>query len=407
MKSGSSIPGSLHRGLRARALTPLHFTILALACFMGFAALGLAQSATTATLSQQNAGENLINLSGAWDPPVKEIKNAKVKYGKSPAAKAGGTSLLIDVSPDSPEAWYSLDQKIGPVIPGDIYRFTCWIKTEGTHGGAGGYLSINAFEAKNPEKRLTYSDSNRVFGTRDWTPVECLLLVPEGAKELRAFVLLNGTGRAWFSNASFHLVSRSPLAPPAKVKATITRQVMGPDFIGFGFEDDPFFYTSSNYDNGVNEADIALRERRIRELKPAIVRSFLYWTAFNPRQDLETFDYDTDFMRGVYRTLDLYQQMNVPVNICGAYWNWQGRLFPFNEANLEKGVNAYVQVLKYLVQEKRYTCIKYVTITNEPDISWEEQGGHIRLLRQGASVAQGTAGPGGVGQPHPRRRRHC
>ena len=109
------------------------------------------------------------------------------------------------------------------------------------------------------------------------------------------------------------------------------------EFLGFGFQDDPFFFTAGNFTRGVNEEDAKLRERRIRQLNPSIVRSFLFWDAFNPSHDIKTFVYDTELMKSLYRQFDLYQALGTSLTIADTFWEWKPEQFPYNEKNVERG----------------------------------------------------------------------
>lgn len=338
---------------------------------MGLA--GAATSAAAATAAPASAGaKSLLPLAAQWNTPKTNAPGVTAKYFKSPQAKAGGQSDVIEVSKESPVGFYIQDQLVKPVTPGDIYHFSCWVKAEGIAGGAGAYAAMSTCDVNDPGKKFSSTDSTRVTGSQDWIFVDCVLMVPEGANGLQLFELMNGTGRASFSNAELELVSKNTPLDHKTVQVSLSGKLLRDDFRGFGFEDDPFFFTSFNYRNGIDDADVALRERRIQELKPALVRVFLFWDAFNPGHNLRNITYRTELMDSFYRTLDVYQKMNVPVNVVGAYWGWENQNFPFTEKNVEKGAEVYARVIKHLVKEKGYSCIKFVTIGNEPDLFWEE-----------------------------------
>ena len=223
--------------------------------------------------------------------------------------------------------------------------------------------------------RVTFVDSDRISGTSDWTRISAFVFVPQGVRRLKVALLLNGHGRAYFDNITLKLSRTAGPLPNQKVSIHYTDRPVQNQFLGFGFEDDPFFFTENNRRQGVTEEDAKLRQRRIEELSPSLVRMFLFWDAFNPSHDMKTFTDDTDFMRSLFRHLDLYQALKVPVLICDIQWGWEGENFPYTEKNVERGVDCYLRILKHLIEDRGYTCIQYLSITVEPDVFHIGRGG--------------------------------
>ena len=104
------------------------------------------------------------------------------------------------------------------------------------------------------------------------------------------------------------------------VTLTVTRKVVCKSFLGFGVEDDGWFYNEENASHGVNAEDIALREGRIAWMRPATVRMFCWYKDWNPSGDWATFTFGSPNMLSHYRTLDLYQRLGARVNITGVEW---------------------------------------------------------------------------------------
>lgn len=319
--------------------------------------------------------EQANTVPSPWTPLAHHVEGAKVTYGMSTISHNGNQSAMIEVAPDSKIFWYGFDQRVCPVQYGEVYQFTCWIKTENVTNGAGAYVGIELMDPNKAYDRISANDSDRFTGTTDWSQSNTFVFVPKGVHTLKINLVLHGTGRAYFDDAQLKRVRSGGELPNAKVSLKLTSQTIPSKFMGFGVEDDPFLLTGSNLKHNINEEDLALRERRIKAINPALVRSFLYWSAFNPSKDMKTFVYDSEGMKSLYRILASYQAMGVPVVITDTHWMWSKDEFSYNEKNVERGVEVYLKMLEYLIKERGLTCIRYATITNEPNMFWEGAGG--------------------------------
>ncbi len=142
---------------------------------------------------------------------------AKVTYGLSSVAHSGARSGMVEVAPDSKISWYGYSQLVSPVHFGQIYRFSCWIKTENVTGGLGAYFGMELGDSHQANKRVVGMDSGRLTGTNDWTRVEANLFVPKGLYSLGVTLCLHGTGRAYFDDARLEVVRTAVPLPEAKV----------------------------------------------------------------------------------------------------------------------------------------------------------------------------------------------
>jgi hypothetical protein len=272
----------------------------------------------------------------------------------------GGGAAFVDVPAAAEVSWPHLFQT-APAAPGDIFEASADVLGTGITGGYGAYLSIEFRDAAG--ERLSFTQSGAVTQAADWQRVSARGIAPPKAVRVSLALLLNGRGRASFDNAVLRQVGRASMKP---VGGPVTLSV-DPDprlepFLGFGWEDDGWFYNAENAEHGADEAAYALREDRIRSLDGDLVRMFFWYEDFNPARDFATYDWDTNNMRSKYRTLDLYQALGIPVNVVGVRWGWEGLYDRPSELARMVG-----DLLEHLVEARGYTCIRYWTLANEPD----------------------------------------
>lgn len=247
-----------------------------------------------------------------------------------------------------------------PVSAGDILEGTALIRTLSASGGKGPYLSFS-FYGENPE-RLSFTQSESTHDLGEWTEVNLLSVVPEKAVEAGFALILHGRGEAEFASAGVRrLESRHRMVDAEAVSLTFRPEDSFPLF-GFGVEDDGWFFNADNLGTGFTEEEVKVREDRIRDLDPDLVRMFFWCKDWNPSGDWKTFDFDNDNMRSHYRTLDLYQSLGARVGVVGVEW---GVKHPFPDA---EAVGAgYAELLHHLIRERGYNCIRDWTLSNEPN----------------------------------------
>lgn len=157
---------------------------------------------------------------------------------------------------------------------------------------------------------------------------------------------------------------------------------------GFGVQINTEYFMNYNTDFGVGEADWALFEKRVKEIKVPKFRINIMPDYYEPVNDdndpnhinWEGFDFESEHMKALYKILDVAQKNNVKVNITtyGAEKDtWLG--YPSVEDNawwltpptdLEEYAESTAAVLKYLIDIKGYTCIYQYTPFNEPDFGF-------------------------------------
>jgi len=129
--------------------------------------------------------------------------------------------------------------------------------------------------------------------------------------------------------------------------------------------------------------------RRIKLMKLQNVRMFILPNWYEPKndnsdaQDIDTlgFKFDSEQMLAVYRYLDVCDSLHIDVNL--TLWGARNdRLYgmddywlAFSESNnwitapndLDEWAENVTALLDYLFHQKNYSCIKYLTLSNEPN----------------------------------------
>jgi len=275
-----------------------------------------------------------------------------------------------------PKIYQEIDVSVGDILRGEVD-----ILVRDVRDGVGGYL---VFEYMGSDgERTSFTESSRAMNVGGWSTYSVRSVVPPSCNSVRVSLIFNGRGKACFSGARLICQGRiesPPLIDP--VILTATKEVVCKNFLGFGVEDDGWFYNSINAAKGVDAEDIALRESRIERMDPDTVRLFIWHLDYCPSGDWERFDFETNNMQSKYRTLDLYQRIGARANITCVDW---GMRRPYDDPS--KVAHAIGQMLDHLVRVKGYTCIRDFTFTNEPDtacqrqFSWQNYITIHRLLR--------------------------
>lgn len=312
-----------------------------------------------------------------WNSWLRSAEEEKVQVGSSEVAvDEGGQSLMVEVPEDAPVGFWGYQLDLSGVEEGEIYEFSAQVKSENVVDGVGALTSIGLVHPDPANyDRLAAADSERIDGTADWTPVKAAVIVPPKVTELRLLLLLNGRGTVWFDDFELKRIETLPAAKPGPVDVQIQPGATTEEFLGFGLEDDAFFFLEENMEKGITPDDIAMREERIAQMDPPVIATIFWWDAFNPSRDLETITWNTELMEATYRTLEVHQAAGRHVFFGDVFWGWHKKQFPYSPENVEKGVDLYLKLLDHLIREKGFTCIKTVSISGEVDMVFEELGG--------------------------------
>jgi len=306
--------------------------------------------AATGNLLANGSFDNGID---AWQTNAPHLTMEGVPEGNRQAAR-------IIVPDEVAVSWPYLFQEID-AQPGDLFDLRVDAMGRNVHDGYGVYAAIEFHNADG--KRLSFTQTAAVLGEDRWTPLRLQSIVPDGACRVRVCLILNGHGEAYFDNATLTLlenVATGPIEGP--ITLTVTDEVVCDSLIGFGAEDDGWFYNPENAEHGVTEADWAIRDGRVTWMDPDWIRMFCWYKDWNPSGDWTTFTFDSPNMQSHYRTLDLYQRIGAVVNLVGVEWSVAN---PYDEP--QKVVTAIGALFEHLIREKGYTCLQEWTLTNEPN----------------------------------------
>jgi hypothetical protein len=277
------------------------------------------------------------------------------------------TLLRIQAGAEESVEWRQVYQRV-PAEAGALFEALTEARGENIANGVGAYFSLAFYDAEG--KRLAYQDARAPDALPGWSLLRAHAKAPEGAAEARLVLILHGHGEAYFRAPVLNRLPQQDTAPPeGAVTIQVTRRKVCDALIGFGAEDDGWFYNRENAAKGVDEAAIALRERRIEWMQPDYVRMFFWYNDWNPSLDAETFTWDSDNMISHYRTLDVYQRLGTRVNVTGVEWAVKA---PW--ANPEVLARAIGALFEHLIVTRGYTCIQDWTLSNEPNLFFAGQG---------------------------------
>jgi hypothetical protein len=156
-------------------------------------------------------------------------------------------------------------------------------------------------------------------------------------------------------------------------------------FQGFGVEWDPFYWNPNNRRRGTDDAGWKLITGRLKALHVPIVRMMfqLSWCQRDP--DLKQWDWDNPQVKSALRYLDFCQAADIHVILTD--WGWSagaspGRLYETpDDPRFAAGIAAY---LRELMDRRKYACIKYLVVGNEPDnelAKWHSHAAYVAMYR--------------------------
>lgn len=143
-------------------------------------------------------------------------------------------------------------------------------------------------------------------------------------------------------------------------------QIVTKSFLGFGVEWDTYNYAAS----GITDKDFQLITERIQKMKLPIVRIMMlgkYCYIGNGK-----FNWNSDSMKFIYKQLDFCQKQGIKVILCswGAGTNstdWM-KMPDISGVDDPKYTDIVGSFMDYLINTKGYSCIKYFSAGNEPDL---------------------------------------
>ncbi len=314
-------------------------------------------------LAINSTGNLLINPT--WDNDFSEWNWASAPFKVTRGEDADGIHAILSTPMDVEPSWRHLSQS-HPCKPGDRFVFTADARGTEYEEGRGPLLSLQFFDDDNV--RIGHADAYAFVPSMQWRQFIVRAEAPESSTTVRVVMLLHGRGEVMFRSPVFQqLPASEPVPGSGVVQVKVTDEISVPALIGFGAEDDGWFYNQHNAERGVDEEGIAIREGRIRYMEPDWVRMFFWYRDWNPFLDAKNYTWDSDNMRSHYRTLDLYQELGTRVTIAGVEWTYTEQWS--NPKTLAKAIG---DLLEHLIVTKGYTCIKDWTLSNEPNLFFHE-----------------------------------
>jgi|GEM_PF-473504 len=156
------------------------------------------------------------------------------------------------------------------------------------------------------------------------------------------------------------------------------KDIVRDNFMGFGAEWDSYSYD----DNKVNSNDFSIIGKRIEWMKIPLLRIMMIaqWCYLGNGK----YDWNTRDMKELYRHLDLCQKLGITVFLTewGCNNNWL-KIPDVEKVNDKKYAEIICTYLDYLINKKKYTCIKYFIFGNEPNLSgygWEPWKSAVKNL---------------------------
>ena len=315
----------------------------------------------TLSVSGVNIKKNLFS-NGIDDWKIERDDKPVRKPNEVKAVKAGDNNLImIHVEKPKKTDYCRLKYYTNiPINSGEIVELKVLARAENLKGGYGLFPTMTFNNEKNGFIAIATGSVYDKSG--QWLELSCKAIVPTNATKVYLGIWLHGLGTAFIKDANVEISSKPKCKQLEKTTLQITDEITCNSLMGFGFEDDGWFYNKVNKKAGVTEKDYKLNEDRIKWLEPDWVRMFFWHHEWQPDVLKTNFTFESPNMKSHYKTLELYQEMKVPVVYAGTDWG-QNTLYNNPEA-FAFGVG---EMFDYLIKKKGFTCIKYWTMLNEPD----------------------------------------
>jgi len=289
------------------------------------------------------------------DKPVRKPNEVKtVKAGKN-------NLIIIHLEKPAKTGFCRLKYNTNIIVtPGQTIELKILARAENLKNGYGLFPAMTFSDENNGY--ITLSTGSVYDKSGQWLELSCKAIAPTNAAKAFLGIWLHGLGTAIIKDATVELTPKQKYRSLGTTTLHVTDEITCNSLWGFGFEDDGWFYNEVNKKFGVNEKDYKLREDRIKRLEPDWVRMMFWHREWQPDVLKTNFTFESVNMKSHYRTLELYQKMNVPVVFAGADWG-QNTLYDNPEA-FAYGIG---EMFDYLHKKKGLTCVKYWIMLNEPD----------------------------------------
>jgi hypothetical protein len=292
-----------------------------------------------------------------------------------PVSDGIGQWAVIETKPDAAVGFCRISQVL-PQVPAGPLKLSFRAASEKVEGGNGAYVYVEFINGGG--KRISGLQSQFAPGSGE--PVRYTLAgeVPAGTHRVVVRLILHGRGTARFTDVSLIEMKKTAQDYAKSVALRVPDQPAGGAFFGMGAEDDGWAYTQGNAAKGWSEEDSALREKRLRWLKPSFVRSFMwiedwlpgaFWTGEN-----SGYLFDSDLFRSKLRTYQLYKEIGADIMLAQVSWR-RDKVWTVPERHIP----AIGDLFAHLHGENGLTNVKYYSVYNEPNHSLYAHGGSFEV----------------------------
>ncbi|MGO4271478.1 hypothetical protein AB4Z22_16800, partial [Paenibacillus sp. TAF58] len=270
-------------------------------------------------------------------------------------------AAFIDVPDTANVGFPSYTQTVTGLQVGKPIVFNGWLRTENVQckpvgnscSGVGAFISIEYYNTNGT--RISFDQSGPIKGDQGWANRRAIGVIPQGTFSVKLNFVLNGTGKAYFDDASLAYYSDSSVVNPVhttQVNLTVSNDpnsLLNTNISGLGIEMDPFFAKS-----GLALGDEQKITARLNEIRPAWVRVFTDMNWWAPSTN-------TAMMSALVKDLQICKAIGAKVNL--VMWR-PNNLQPSDETNalIAKNMADLIQWLKTQQLE-----VDGLTLYNEPD----------------------------------------
>lgn len=346
-------------------------SVLAACAALGGAAMAEEQTALLGNPGFEEGLEGWVQRG-----PAEFTADAAVTHG-------GKQSARITIAPEV-EPQYQWISVVLPVKPGEEHHLSFWARTGVLTDGGGAY---GVLEYLDGERRVGIEHTRHTTVPEEWQCLTTCGTVPPEANRMRVALLLHAHGSAWFDDVK---LGRGLFPMPddgGPVELTLRpREVISDRWQGFGAQGDLFHGLERTRKQGFTDADRELVRRRIRSMRPQMVRLLFNVTAWESERGKRT--PESEGMRDLRDTLAFYQELGTDVQLTEwgyglPAWCRATKRSPHPEER-RAFTDSFVSAVQYLRRECGITHLRYVTLYNEPNggggISWEDYAAVCRSL---------------------------
>ncbi len=130
-------------------------------------------------------------------------------------AHTGNRCVRCEVEDNAEATWVKYWQGRIPVIAGQKYRFSAWVKADNVKGRAGWYVHVDG------DKPQMINNVQGAEGTFDWREIVIEFEVPPGGQTFSCGTVLYGSGTAWYDDAKLEMTG----GPELKVSVASTERL--------------------------------------------------------------------------------------------------------------------------------------------------------------------------------------